>query len=39
MSKTINIDKNIVKNILSKKLGQSEIEFNIDDHQIKFVKV
>jgi hypothetical protein len=39
MSKTINIDKNVVKNILSKKLGQSEILFNIQGNEIKFVKV
>jgi hypothetical protein len=39
MSKTINLDKNIVKNILSKKLGQSEILFNIEGNEIKFVKV
>ena len=39
MSKTINVDKNVVKNILSKKLGQSEILFNIQGNEIKFVKI
>ena len=39
MSKTIQLDKTVIKNILSKKLGQSEIEFNIDGNNIKFVKI
>lgn len=39
MSKTIQLDKTVIKNILSKKLGQSEIEFNIDGNDIKFVKI
>lgn len=39
MTKTISLDKNMVKNVVSKNIGKSTIQFTVEGYEIKFVKV